>query len=143
MRAEFWAVLTALCWAGGSFLEKKGVRLGGFSPIMGTTIRTVTSAVLLTVLSYRLWPQLQAGGAKPIVLIMVGGGVLAGTVGISSFYQALRTGELSVVLPLAFCLTPVVGVVLGWIILGERLNVAQYGGIALTIIGATIAVYYE
>ena len=143
MRSEFWAVLTALCWAGGSFFEKKGVRLGGFSPIMGTAIRTFTSALLLAALSYTSWNQLKTAGTKPILMIAVAGGVVAGTMGIASFYNAIRDGELSVVLPIAFCLTPVIGVILGALLLGERLNLAQYCGIALTIVGATIAVYFE
>jgi catalase len=32
MRAEFWAILTAMCWAVGSFLEKRGIKLGDLSP---------------------------------------------------------------------------------------------------------------
>ena len=47
MKPEMWAVLTAICWAVGSVLEKKGVKLGEFTPVMGTTIRTVVSLTLL------------------------------------------------------------------------------------------------
>ena len=52
MRAEYWAVLTAMCWAIGSLFEKRGVTLGNLSPIMGTSIRTAFSLLLLIFLSY-------------------------------------------------------------------------------------------
>ena len=123
MRAEFWAVLTAVCWACGSFFEKKGVKLGGFAPVMGTTIRTA--------------------GLKPILMIAIAGGVFAGALGILFFYQALSLGALSIVLPLAFCLTPVIGVILGGVLLGEKLLPIQYVGITLTIAGATITAYFR
>lgn len=143
MRAEFWAVLTAVCWACGSFFEKKGVKLGGFAPVMGTTIRTATSVILLAVISYPFWHQLRTAGLKPILMIAIAGGVFAGALGILFFYQALSLGALSIVLPLAFCLTPVIGVILGGVLLGEKLLPIQYVGIALTIGGAAITAYFR
>jgi uncharacterized membrane protein len=143
VRAEFWAVLTAVCWAGGSFFEKKGVKLGGFAPVMGTTIRTATSLVLLAAISYPFWHQLRMAGLKPMLMIAIGGGVFAGALGILFFYQALSLGALSIVLPLAFCLTPVIGVVLGGVLLGERLLPIQYLGVTLTIGGAAITAYFR
>jgi len=143
VRAEFWAVLTAVCWACGSFFEKKGVKLGGFAPVMGTAIRTATSLVLLTSMSYPFWHQLRTAGLKPILMIAIAGGVFAGALGILFFYKALSLGTLSIVLPLAFCLTPVLGVILGGLLLGEKLLPIQYLGIALTIGGAAITAYFR
>jgi len=90
MRPEIWAVLTALCWACGSLLEKKGVRLGDFTPVMGTTIRTVISMLLLLALSYPFWGQVKSAGVKPVLLIAVGGGLVAGCLGIVFLYSALK-----------------------------------------------------
>jgi uncharacterized membrane protein len=142
VRAEFWAVLTAICWGCGSYFEKKGVKLGGFSPIMGTTIRTVTSLLLLTFLSYPFWHQVRTAGIKPILMIAIAGGVFAGALGIVFLYNALKLGNLSTVLPIAFCLTPVLGVLLGALLLREKLAFIQYVGIALTIVGAAITAYF-
>lgn len=142
MRAEFWAVLTAVCWGCGSYFEKKGVKLGGFSPIMGTTIRTATSLLLLTLLSYPLWHQVKTAGIKPILMIAAGGGVFAGGLGIVFLYNALKLGNLSTVLTIAFCLTPVLGALLGALFLQEKLAVIQYIGITLTIVGAAITAYF-
>ena len=92
MRAEFWAILTAVSWAVGSFFEKKGVKLGGFAPVMGTAIRTSVSLLVLAALSYPYWSQLRAAGAKPILMIAIGGGVCAGGLGLLFFY--LKRKEL-------------------------------------------------
>ncbi len=143
MRAELWAVMTAVCWAGGSYFEKRGMRLGGFAPIMGTTIRTATSVLVLLIVSRPYWPQVKASGLGPLLMVVLGGGVVAGTMGIAFFYNAISAGNLSVVLPIAFCLTPVLGVVIGLLFLGERLAPLQGIGILLTVAGATMAVYYK
>jgi uncharacterized membrane protein len=143
MRAEAWAVLTAVCWAGGSYFEKRGVKLGAFTPIMGTTIRTVTSVVVLLVLSRPYWPQVRSAGAGPLLMVILGGGVIAGTMGITFFYNAIAGGNLSVVLPIAFCLTPVIGVVIGLSFLGERVVPLQVLGILLTVAGAGLTVYFK
>ena len=76
-------------------------------------------------------------------MVVIGGGVVAGTRGISFFYKAIASGNLSLVLPIAFCLTPVLGVAIGILFLGERVAPAQYLGILLTVAGATLAVYYK
>ena len=44
MRSEYWALMTAACWAAGSLLEKRGVKIGGLSPVMGTAIRTAVNS---------------------------------------------------------------------------------------------------
>ena len=90
-----------------------------------------------------LLEQVKASGLGPLLMVVLGGGVVAGTMGIAFFYNAISAGNLSVVLPIAFCLTPVLGVVIGLLFLGERLAPLQGIGILLTVAGATMAVYYK
>ena len=143
MRAEFWAVLTALCWGLGSLLEKRGVKIGGLTPVMGTVIRTTFSLLLLLGLSYPFWPQVRTAGFKPIAMIAVGGGVLAGGLGIICLYSGLKFGQLSTVMTIAFCLAPVVGIVLGWAVLHERLAPLQWLGVLLCVAGAALVTYFN
>ena len=143
MRAEIWAIITAICWATGSLLEKKGVKLGDLTPVMGTTIRTTVSLLLLGAISFPFWGQIKTAGIKSIVLIAIGGGVLAGGLGIISLYTGLKSGNLSTVLTIAFCLTPVIGAILGYFILNEKLALLQILGIALCITGATLVTYFK
>lgn len=143
MRAEFWAVLTAVCWGVGSLLEKKGVRLGNFSPVMGTTIRTAFSLVLLAVVSYPYWGQVKQASLGSISLIAVGGGVIAGALGILFLYTGLKSGSLSTVMAIAFCLAPVVGALLGFFVLQERLSPVQLVGVLLCVAGAALVTLFK
>jgi len=150
MKPEIWALLTALCWGGGSLLEKRGVKIGHLAPAVGTTIRTVFSLAMLLALSLPLWGQLKlplwaqikTAGTKSILLIALGGGVLAGGVGIICLYTALKHGHLATVLVIAFCLAPVIGAVLGRLFLHETLSLLQFLGIALCVVGAAMTIYF-
>ncbi len=73
---------------------------------MGTTIRTSISLLFLGALSYPFGGELKTGGYKAILLIAIGGGIIAGGFGIFCLYSALKTGQLSTVLTIAFCLNP-------------------------------------
>jgi len=143
MTAELWAILTGLCWAFGSFFEKKGVAVGNLSPIMGAGLRTAISVVVLGALSFPYWGQLKHAGSRSLSMVVIGGGIFSGALGILFLYQALSVGKLSVVLPLAFCLSPVIGAVLGMLFFEERLTALQYIGVTLTVIGATMTAYFR
>lgn len=143
MRAEFWAMLTAVCWGAGSMLEKKGVSLGGLAPIMGTTLRTAFSLLLLALVSYPLWGQARTAGLRSVSLIAVGGGVMAGGLGIVFLYTGLKHGSLSSVMTIAFCLAPVVSAVLGYLVLRERLAPLQLLGIVMCVGGAALVSWFR
>ena len=143
MRAEYWAVATALCWAFGSLLEKRGLKLGGMSPVLGAGIRTAFSLVLLSLLSFRYWGQLRTCGGKSIVLIAVGGGVLAGGLGLTSLYAGLRSGNVAVVMTIAFCLTPIIAAAVGHFLFKDKLSSVQILGICLCVTGAAMTLYFK
>ena len=143
MRAEGWAIVTALCWGVGSLLEKRGVKIGGLTPVMGTVIRTAFSLLLLLALSFPCWTQVRTAGFKSISLIAIGGGFLAGGLGVVCLYTGLKAGNLSTVMTIAFCLAPVVGTALGCLVLRERLMPIQWVGVILCIAGAALVTYYR
>lgn len=141
--AEFYAILTALCWGIGSMIEKRGVIIGGFAPIMGTTLRTSFSLLLLLLLSHPHWSQIKTAGIRSVSFIALGGGVLAGGLGIAFLYTGLKYGHLSTVMTVAFCLAPVIGVVLGFVFLQEKLAPVQILGICLCVSGAALVTYFR
>ncbi len=143
MQAELYAVFAAVCWALGSLLEKTGMRLGNLTPVMGTAIRTLFSLILLTFVSYPYWSELKSAGLKPVLLIAGGGGVLAGGLGIMFFYTGMKHGNISSVMTIAFCLAPVLGVILGVLVLKEKISHLQLAGIVLCIVGAAMTVYFK
>lgn len=143
MRAEIWAVLTACCWGFGSLLEKKGVKIGGLTPVMGTAVRTIFSLLFLLAASSPFWGQVKTAGVKSITLIAVGGGFFAGGLGLICLYTGLKTGNLSTVMAVAFCLAPVIGAILGFLFLEEKLKAVQILGIALCVTGAAMVTYFK
>ena len=143
MKAEVWAVLAALCWGIGSLLEKRGLETGGLAPVMGTVIRTTFSLLLLLALSFPFWGQVRMAGIKSLSLIAIGGGVLAGGLGLIFLYTGLKTGNLSTVMTIAFCVTPVIGAVLGYFVLHEKLTSVQILGIILCVTGAALVTYFK
>jgi uncharacterized membrane protein len=143
MRPEFYAVLTAICWAVGSYLEKKGVKAGNFTPAMGVTIRTFFSLIFLSILSYPYWGELKnpSSNLKPILYIIFGGGLIAGCLGITFLYSGLKEGNMAIILAIAFCLTPLLGAIIGYFFLKEDISKIQMFGIILCITGAAITVF--
>jgi transporter family protein len=143
MRAEVWAVLAALCFGVGSLLEKRGVKIGDLAPVMGAVIRTTFSFLFLLALSFPFWGQVRMAGIKSISLIAIGGGVLAGGLGLVFLYTGLKTGNLSTVMTIAFCLAPVVGTALGYFVLHEKLTAVQMIGIVLCVTGSALVTYFK
>jgi len=120
-----------------------GSEIGGFAPVMGTVIRTTFSLLFLLAVSFSFWGQVRMAGIKSISMIAIGGGVLAGGIGIISLYTGLKTGKLSTVMTIAFCLAPVIGTALGYFILHEKLTSVQIIGIVLCVTGAALVTYFK
>jgi uncharacterized membrane protein len=54
------------------------------------------------------------------------------------FYGALNLGPVSKVKPIAFTLAPVVGTLLGWLFLGERMPPVKWLAVALIAAGVVL-----
>ncbi len=143
MKPELWAVLTALCWAIGSALEKTGMRSGGFTPVLGVAIRTATSLILLAACSIPFLGELKTSGIKPVLFIMIGGGLFAGFLGVVCLYAGLKSGRIATVMAIAFCLAPVFGTAVGIIFLKEKINLVECIGMAMCIIGAGLIISFK
>ena len=135
MKPVFFAVLTAVCWSVGGFFEKKGLLLGNLPPVMGITVRTATALLVLGFASLPSWNTLQGIGTAPLLYLVLGGGVLAGALGTLFFYTGIATGELSRVIPVAFGLTPLFGLLLGVLVMKEQASAYKLLGVIFTSIG--------
>ena len=150
MRFEIYALLTALCWAIGSIIEKQGVKIGNISNVMGVTIRTAVSLILLIlfiaisgIFTQSLWPELKTINMKSFTMIAIGGGLLSGALGIICLYTAMSKGNASTVLVLAFCFAPVFGSIVSYLFLNEKINLIQMSGMLMCIVGAGLTVYFK
>jgi bacterial/archaeal transporter family protein len=134
MRPELFALLTAIAWGVGGYFEKKGLHLGNLSPQLGITVRTAVALVILAAASFPQWKTLPQAGPKALLYMVLGGGVLAGAVGMLCFYTAIKGAPLSRVMPIAFT-SPLFGALMGILLSGEPLTLKTGLGMLLTIGG--------
>lgn len=137
MKPEYYALLTAMAWGIGGYFEKKGLHLGSLSPQMGITIRTAVALVILGIASYPQWKTLPQAGGKALLMMVIGGGVVAGALGMLCFYTALKGAPLSRVMPIAFT-SPLFGALMGIMLGGEPLTWKTIAGMLLTVAGIVV-----
>jgi len=137
MRPELFALLTAIAWGVGGYFEKKGLHLGHLSPQLGITLRTAVALIVLASISLPEWKSLAQAGPKPLLYMVIGGGVVAGSVGMLCFYAAIKGAPLGKVMPIAFT-SPLFGALMGILFGGEPLTVKTILGMLLTVGGIVI-----
>jgi len=137
MKPQLFALLTAICWGVGGFFEQKGLVLGNLSPTMGITIRTTVALAILATASYPQWKNLPQAGPQALLYMVIGGGVVAGAVGMLSFYAALKGAPLNRVMPIAMT-SPLFGALAGMAFGGEGLTWKTALGMALTVGGIVL-----
>lgn len=137
MRPEFLALLTALAWGVGGYFEKRGLHLGGLSPQLGIALRTAVALVVLGAVSAPQWRTLAGAGPRALAYMIVGGGIVAGALGMLCFYAAIKGAPLARVMPIAFT-APLFGAALGMAIGGEPVTARGLAGIALTVSGIAL-----
>lgn len=137
MKPEYFAILTAICWGVGGYFEKKGLHLGNLSPTMGITLRTLTAFIILGIASYPQWKTLPQAGPKALLYMVIGGGVVAGAMGMLCFYTAIKGGSLTRIMPIAFT-SPFFGALMGILLGGEPLTLKTVIGMLLTIGGIVV-----
>jgi transporter family protein len=111
------AILAGVAWGFGGYFEKAGLRAMGIPPIAGITLRTLVALIILGLLSIPAWRSISnPSDVKAWLMIIIGGGIIAGSLGMWSFYSSLSLSEnLGVTLALAFAFSPLTGTVVGLI----------------------------
>ena len=138
MKPQILALITSMAWGIGGFFEKKGLHAGGLSPQVGITIRTAVALIILGAVSYPNWKTIPQAGTKSLLLLIIGGGIVAGSVGMLSFYAALRgASSLTQVMPIAFT-SPFFSAIMAIAFGGEKLNAPTVIGSLLTLAGIVV-----
>lgn len=134
MKPILFAILTSMAWGIGGYFEKKGLHMGNLSPQMGITIRTAVALVVLSVVSFPHWKTVTEASPRALLYMVIGGGVVAGSVGMLCFYAAIKGAPLTRVMPIAFT-SPLWGALLGVMLGGEPLTLKLVLGTLMTIGG--------
>ena len=137
MKPQLLALLTAAAWGIGGYFEKKGLHLGNLSPQMGITIRTAVALLILGIVSFPQWKTVTHAGPKALTMMILGGGLVAGSVGMLCYYAAIKGAPLTRVMPIAFT-SPLFGALMGVILGGEALTVKTVLGMLMTVGGIVL-----
>jgi len=137
MKPQVFALLTAIAWGVGGYFEKKGLNLGNLSPTMGITIRTAVAVIILGIASFPQWKTVPSAGSRALLYMIVGGGIVAGAVGMLCYYTAIKGAPLTRVMPIAFT-SPLFGAMMGLMFGEEPLTVKTILGILLTVGGIVV-----
>jgi bacterial/archaeal transporter family protein len=137
MKPQFYALLAAMAWGFGGYFEKKGLHLGNIPAHVGITIRTAVALVVLGAISFPQFKTLGESGAKALVYMVIGGGIVAGSAGMLCFYAALKGAPIGQVMPIAFT-APLFGVLMGLFFGGEPLTWKVGLGALLTVSGIVL-----
>lgn len=137
MKPQLLALMTAAAWGLGGYFEKRGLALGHLPPQLGITIRTATALVVLAAVSAPQWKLAAQAGTRSLVYMVVGGGLVAGSLGMLCFYAALKQAPLTKVMPIAFT-SPLFGALLAIVIGGEALTIKTALGMLLTVGGIVL-----
>lgn len=134
------AMLAGLAWGIGGYFEKAGLRDLGIPPIAGITLRTAIALVILGLLSIPAWKAVaNPANTRAWVMIIVGGGIVAGSLGMWAFYSALATSEnLGVTLAIAFAMSPIAGTAMGLLHRTQPMDPKTAVGLLLVIAGIVL-----
>ena len=126
-------IITALLWGATPIMEKIG--LARVDSLIGVTIRSaiVTAGLLmLTFLLGKGRALVELDGKS--VLIFGASGIMAGLLGMWTYYMALKMEATSKIVPIAACY-PLVTTLLSVLILKEGITLARVIGTALIVSG--------
>ena len=138
MKPQLLALITALAWGIGGYFEKKGLHAGGLSPQVGITIRTAIALIILGAVSFPDWKTIPQAGPKSLLMMVIGGGIIAGSVGMLSFYAAIKgASTLAQVMPIAFT-SPLFSALMGVLFGGDKLTWHTILGSILTLSGIVV-----
>lgn len=135
-----YAMLAGICWGVGGYFEKAGLRELGLPPIAGITLRTAVALVVLGLLSIPAWNSVtNSANIHAWLMIIIGGGVVAGSLGMWSFYSSLATSEnLGVTLAIAFSFSPIAGTLVGLVKGNQPMDMKMGLGLVAIVIGIVL-----
>lgn len=126
-------LLTALLWGTSPILEKLGLQ--NVSALVAVTIRSISVTILLLITMVATGRIKEIFSVEPkTVGIFIASGILAGFLGMWTYFAALKAGATSKIVPIAACY-PLVTAFLSVLILRESVTIPRLIGTVLIIGG--------
>lgn len=134
MKQFYFAILAAVVWGIAPVMEKTG--LANIAPLSGVVIRSLgvfIGTMILVIFNSGLLKSVFKADPKTIIFLAAGG-IIASILGQIFFYNALKDGEVSKMVPIA-ATYPLVSFLLGLLFFGESFTVVKGMGIGFVILG--------
>jgi len=128
-------VMAGFTWACSSIAAKR--LMDGRDPMALTAVQMSVGATPLLAAGLLTEGPFMAGADMAALLVLGYLALFATSIPFFTWYKALSFGEVGRVSVFSFLL-PVLGVLSGWLLLGERLNANIFGGMALVAAGIII-----
>ena len=147
MKAILLALGAGLCWGLGELCTRAVLHTGKVGPLTAIAVRSAVALPIIVaawliaqrVLHAPSEPRDWASaGTRPMALLILGSGVVAGAAAMIRFYSALSIGEISRIKPVAFAVAPATAVVLGWLVLGEAMTARKALAVGLILAGVVL-----
>ena len=126
----------AIAWQGGSLYGK--LTVNDVPPLMSTGLQALIAGIVLDVIGLAIGeaPRFHPSGRSLVALLYL---AIVGTMLAYSAYMYALSRIRITTMSLYTYVNPVVAVILGWLVLGERLTSVSIAGIAI-ILGGTVLV---
>ncbi|MFG0256766.1 MAG: EamA family transporter [Phycisphaerales bacterium JB043] len=145
MQTIIYAVLAGLCWGVGESFTKSVLHTHKIGPVTAIAVRSTFVLPILWGFYYvmvvqmgtepRQWIEAIRVDRALMLKLFLGSGIIAGAGGMIFFYLALHSGDISRVKPIAFSVAPAIGVLIGWLLMGESMSLGKATGIVCVIAG--------
>ena len=134
MKTLIFVFLTILLWGSTPIIEKVGLK-GGVNPFIAVFIRSssIVAIMVFFILIMKKQNEIASLSFKTICLFSLSG-IMAGFLGMWTYFKALESFEASRVVPLT-ATYPLVTTLLSVLLLGEHVTLTQLIGTILIVIG--------
>lgn len=132
------ALLTAVIWGIDPILIKFGLKHA--APMTGLFVRLIGCLIGMAIL-VAARPQVVGEArelAPAVIAAFVVSGLLGAFLGHITNFAALRTGDVSIVMPVALCAAPMFTFMLAVLLYGEPVTLRKVAGAALVIAGVLL-----
>jgi len=133
MKTHILLIITLMCWGITPIIEKIGLRTA--TPFAGVTIRSAAITIGLLIMTFVTGRTKEVFGASMRdVLTFSLSGCLAGLIAMIAYFEVLKDGETSSVVPITASY-PLVTALLSYFILSEGFSVPKLVGTVLIVSG--------
>ena len=126
-------LITLFCWGSTPIIEKIGLK--NTTPMAGVTIRSIAITIGLLVMTFVTGRTKEVFGADvKVILIFTLSGILAGLLGMMTYFEVLKRGDTSSIVPITASY-PLVTAVLSYFVLSEGFTMQKAIGTVLIVSG--------